>query len=496
MPQKVGSACKFARRFVVLPLGGPQRSEAARSSTPSYSPRTFSHCASPSIIHIPFNHVTPRTQIKLKARVLSWSAFFIIGLSFAAFGEPQIIQLDDSTKLTLLGVTTGPRQMAPGYEKLATANWFYTSDQSSVIWILAEHDPGKSLSYELLISDKAKPGCVNLEKGTASHVRDGIDIQGFALLAFPRWDKEMLARVKPYQAAISKGEFVITNPVPGVFEHWTPELLPITKSDGDLEVTLTKLIAGAPSPYRQGQHPLTNDPANQCVHLDFNFRQNGQPTPNWTPWRVFTSDAAGNHVRGVVHNYPSNGINPIYPDRIHPSFPPVFDGYFYRPGLWQDQSPWKVRLEFIHQSNFSDEETVTFTNLAVQTGSQDDYNEEWTRDAGKTNFNFVAEQMVNGVKLKLLPPLIYSPDSMADEKHLAVLIYADPGQKAQTMNLTLLQATDEKGQEVVTPFRTGGGWAGHFALDFPGSREMKTLNLKLALHKSRFVEFTVTPTRQ
>ena len=61
------------------------------------------------------------------------------------------------------------------------------------------------------------------------------------------------------------------------------------------------------------------------------------------------------------------------------------------------------------------------------------------------------------------------------------------------MNLTLLQATDENGQEVATPFRNGGGWAGHFALDFPNPRVVKVLNLKLALHKSRSVEFTVTP---
>ena len=85
---------------------------------------------------------------------------------------------------------------------------------------------------------------------------------------------------------------------------------------------------------------------------------------------------------------------------------------------------------------------------------------------------------------------------MPGEKHLAVLIYADPEREARAMNLKLLQATDENGQEVPTPFGGGGGWAGHFALDFPKVGDVKTLNLKLALHKSRFVEFTVTPTKQ
>ena len=85
---------------------------------------------------------------------------------------------------------------------------------------------------------------------------------------------------------------------------------------------------------------------------------------------------------------------------------------------------------------------------------------------------------------------------MSGAKRLGVLIYADPEPETRAMNLTLLQATDENGQEIATPFRNGGGWAGHFALDFPNSRAVKTLNLKLALHKSRFVEFTVTPAKQ
>ncbi len=432
----------------------------------------------------------------MKAIILTWGALLIMGVCGTAFGQAPSIALEDGAKLTLLGVTTGAKQMAPGYETLPTANWLYTRDSSRVIWILAEHQPGKWPNYELLISDQAKTGCVNLERSTGSHVREGVDIQGFTLRAFPRWDKEMIVRVKEFGRAISKGEFLITNPAPLVVENWTPEPLPVTKSDGDLEVTLSNLVAGAPSPYRQGEHPALSDPANQCVHLKFDFRQNGQPTTNWSSRSVATSDATGNRVRGVISSYPLDGVHPIYPDRIHPSFPPVIDGYFYRPGLWPDQSPWKVRLEFIRRSNFSEEETVTFTNLVVRIGSQQDFDDEWSWKAGQTNFGFVAEQMVNGVKLKLLPPLRYTPTIMPDQTHLAVLIYAEPDQEARAMNLTLLQATDENGQEVPTPFTNSGGWAGHFSLDFPHAREVRTLNLKLGLHKSRLVEFTVAPTKR
>ena len=437
----------------------------------------------------------------MKTKGLSLRAFLIIGIGFTAFGQPQVMQLDDGTKLTLLGVTTGTRQMAPGYENLATANWLYTPDRPSVVWILVEHEQGKWPSYELLISDKAKTGCVNLEKSTGSHVRDGVDIQGFLMRAFPRWDKEMLVRVKPswdqkyYSADISKGEFVITNLAPAAAANWTPEPLPVTRSDGDLEVTLTKLVAGAPLPFRQGEHPLTNEPANQCVHLNFDFRQNGQPTTNWEPWPVSTSDATGNRVRGRIGSYPSNGINPIYPDRIHPSFPPVSDGYYYHPGLWLEQSPWKVRLEFIQRAGFSDDEMVTFTNLPVRSGTQQDADDEWTWDASKTNFNFVAEGTANGVHLQLLPPLLVVNRWQSSEKDISIIIEADSGFKPQGMNLTVVAATDEQGRELWSFEKPP--WAGHYSIAFARVHDdVKSLNLKLALHKSRFVEFTVTPTKQ
>jgi hypothetical protein len=46
-----------------------------------------------------------------------------------------------------------------------------------------------------------------------------------------------------------------------------------------------------------------------------------------------------------------------------------------------------------------------------------------------------------------------------------------------------------------SPF--GSPWAGHYSLELPNVREdVKALNLKLALHKSRFVEFTVQPASQ
>jgi hypothetical protein len=430
-------------------------------------------------------------------------------VAFPALGDQQIITMEDGTKLTLLGTTYGVHHMAPGYEHLRTANWIYTAPNTTVVWI--EEEPGNQPIYELLVSDRANTGCVNLEARQRSFVKPGVSLQSFVLSAYPRWDKETIMRVRPYRGIAVKGEFVLTNPAPGTFAQWTPKPLPDTKSDGDLEVTLTRLVAGAPTPSWQGGILApTNDPANQCVHLNFDFRENGQSTTNWDPWPVQTTDAAGNWSRGLIYAYPTNGVFPRNPLNEEN------DGYFFQPGLWPNQ-PWKVRLEFIQRSGFSDDEMVTFTNIPVKPGSKKDADAEWTawdvnlpfmipdstvptpdtrRRDGKTNFPFtITPGTANGVHLELLPPLLVTNRWQSSEMDISIIIGADPGYKPQGMNLTVVLATDDQGRDLWSFERPP--WAGHYSIEFARVHDdVKSLNLKLALHKSRFVEFTVKPTKQ
>ena len=439
------------------------------------------------------------------------------------FGDDkQIITLDDGTKLTLLGTTFGSRHMAPGYENMSTANWVNTAPNTTVVWIEEEPELGKQ-PIELLVSDQANTGCVNIEAGYRSFVKSGVSLHSFVLNAFPRWDKETILRVRRYRGTAVKGEFVLTNPVTGTFAQWAPKPLPDTESDGDLEVTLTRLVAGATTPsWAGGSLVPTNDPANQCVHLNFDFRQNGQSTTNWDPWPVQTTDASGNRSRGLIYAYPTNGVYRIWGRMINGSnIPPPehygMDGYFYQPGLWPGQ-PWKVRLEFIQKSGFRDDEMVTFTNIPVKMGSQQDADDEWTawdvvipklppmipdstdltphtpqRDDEETNFPFtIIRGTVRGVHLKLLPPLMVVNRWQSSQKDISVIIGVDANFDPKGMNLTVVSATDDQGRDVWTSETPA--WAGHYSIEFGNVRDdIKSLNLKLALQKSRFVEFTVKP---
>jgi hypothetical protein len=438
----------------------------------------------------------------VKTKVLSWcviSSFTVAIPSNASenTGDPgllapsgrfQTIQLSDGTRLTFLGTTTGKRHVAPHFENLSTGNWLYTGGDATVAWILAEHEPSRWPNYELLVSDKANTGCVNTEKRSSSHVRNGADIQGFVLNAFPRWDAETVLRIRPFGGTIAPGEFTISNADHGPLPDWMPEPMPDTKSDGDFQVTLTNLVAGAPLPRKPDEPVPEKDPANQCVRIAFGFQQNGLSVTNWNPRLVKTSDPAGNLVSSAISPYPQGGLY-VYP---HPGNAEGLktDGYFYRPGLWPGVPAWKVSLEFTRTSGFLGVEILTLTNLAVRAGTQQEADEEWTWDESKTNFTFTAAT-INGVRMKVLPPLLVPDRFQAGQSYIQVIIYAEPNPTLRGMRLTLLAATDEQGRPVESPFPPD--WAGHFSLDFPNPNDTRTLDLKLALYKSRFVEFTVKP---
>ena len=433
-------------------------------------------------------------------RIASLLAGLLFGAFIACGDDKQIITLENGTTLTLLGTTFGSRHMAPGYENLRTANWIYTAPNTTVVWIEEEHNLDTRPLYDLLVSDTADTGCIDLEPRQGSSVKSGVSLQSFVLSAYPRWDKETILRVKPYMSVPSTKHFVLTNPALAAYAQWTPTPLPDTESDGDLEVTLTKLVAGAPVPHYQGiTNGSVSDPANQCVHLNFDFRQNGQSTTNWNPWPVQTTDAAGNWSRGLIYAYPTNGVYRIWGRMINGSYIPPpehygMDGYYFQPGLWPNQ-PWKVRLEFIQRSGFSDDEIVTFTNIPVKPGTQQDWDDEWDAwDVGRTNFPFtISPATVNGVNLKLLPPLLLSDQySTGHPKDINILIGADPGFNPKGMNLTVVSATDDQGRDLWSFEQPA--WAGHYSIEFARVHDdIKSLNLTLALHKSRFVEFTVKP---
>ena len=334
-------------------------------------------------------------------KIILWSivSVLIIGLAAGAFlwsHKPQVIALNDGTKLTLLGVTYGKHHVAPkikiagGRARGGGARIDSTND-TVVVWIEAEHKPNQYPNYELLVYDKADTACVSTWARDQSQVKNGVDIQGFMLDAYPRWDSKMILRVMSWGnngQRVSKEQFIVSNPARNKsFVKWTPDPLPDTQSDGDLDVTLTKLVYGVPG-FRGGNGPA-KDPMNKAVLAAFHTVQKGVVVTNWQPVRIETSDATGNHIQ---NNSWSNSRD----DNGDATMT-------YQWGLWPDESPWKLRVEMSRTSGFNDDEMWTVQNVPVNPGS---WQSLWNNNGrnNRTNTAF-AEATLNGVHLKLFPAI-------------------------------------------------------------------------------------------
>jgi hypothetical protein len=427
----------------------------------------------------------------MKTKIVLWSvvSVLIAGIAVGAFlwlRKPQVITLNDGTKLTLVGVTYGKHHVAPkikiagGRTRGGGGERIDSTNNTVVVWIEAEHKPNQYPNYQLMVYDKANTACVSIYARTQSQIKNGVEIQGFMLDAYPRWDRKMILRIMNYGQRgqqIAKSLFVVSNPSRGSFAKWTPDPLPNTQSDGDLDVTLTKLVTDAPLPYNRGNGVPRNDPINKCVQIALDVQQKGQSVTNWRPVRVVTSDATGNSIQGWVNDYRQNGEK---------------TGYFYQEGLWPDEPAWKLRLEFSRTSGFSDDEVWAVTNVPVRPGTQQDVWNGWG-DSSKTKAAF-ADATVNGIHLKLFPAIQYQDQNQGGGQSVSFSIKADPDPESEGMRVTVLKAADDQGRILQNRGSSWGG--GNYQYQYSNARNVKALNLTIALHKSRFVEFTVKPAKQ
>ena len=427
-------------------------------------------------------------------KIILWTIVSVViaGIAVDAylwFHKPQIIKLSDGTKLTFVGVTYGKHHVPPkikiaGRSSRGNGARLDSTNDTLVVWIEAEHKPNQYPNFELAVYDKANTACATSSLRTQSQVKNGVDVMAFRLDAFPRWDGKMILRVMSYGQRgqqVSKEQFVVSNPAGRSYAKWATDPIPDTQSDGDLSVTLMKLVAGAQSPYNRGNGVTRNDPLNKCVQLDFDFQQKGQSMTHWRPVRVVTSDAAGNSIQGWINGYYQNGQT---------------SGYQYREGLWPDEPAWKLRVEFSRISGFSDDEVWAVTNVPVQPGTQQDVQNAWNSNwnsSGKSNSAF-AETTVNGIHVKLFPAIQYQDQNNGGGQSVSYSLKADPDPEAQGMRLTPLKISDDQGRELQNRGSSWGG--GNYQYQYSNARNVKALNLTIVIHKSRYVEFTVKPSKQ
>jgi hypothetical protein len=264
--------------------------------------------------------------------------------------------------------------------------------------------------------------------------------------------------------------------VRGSFPKWTAEPLPATKEDDDVSVTLTKLVFGADTSDNRNQAD-PDDSVNKGVQATFKVSRNGKPVTNWQPVSIDTSDATGNSVSGDP-NCQWNGDE---------------DVTTYQWGLWSDEPAWKLKLEFSQQSDFADNEMWNVQNLPVLPGKQQEmYNYGGNRRQTSTNAPF-AEADLNGFHFKLYPAKEFTDAGQNNWMQGGLFIDASPAVPdgwRMSVKVTDAQTNDVQSSEYNT---TQNNNISSYRFRLQDISGLTNLNVSIALHKSRFVEFTVKP---
>lgn len=425
----------------------------------------------------------------LKFALFGFLAVVIAGLAAGGYWwmtRPQVILLKDGTKLTLIGTTYGKHHVAPKIK----INGKLTRGQNGggqidsgtnntlVVWLEVEHKVNNQYpNYQLYVYDKANTACVGTYSSTQSTINNKITLMGYMFNAYPRWDSSMIVRVMSNvngNRRLAKEQFVVANPKRVSIPSSKEEVVPDKKTDGDLSVTLAKLEYGV-----RGFNGISSakDPMGKAVLAVFHFDQNGIVATNWQPIRIETSDASGNRAQNYSWSTgrDANG-----------------DGTMtYQWGLWPNQ-PWKLNVEMSKTAGFNSDEVWSITNLPVAPGNQ---SEMWNYNNGsrRTPPAF-AETTLNGIHLKIYPAIQFTNYSTGNrEKPGGFRVQAD--KSLDGIQLTLASATDENGRPI--QFYGGNSWGGvDRQIQFQDLRNAKSLNLSLAMNKSRFFEFTVKPSKQ
>ena len=143
-------------------------------------------------------------------------------------------------------------------------------------------------------------------------------------------------------------------------------------------------------------------------------------------------------------------------------------------------------------SGFKDDEVWTVQNLPLNPGSQQDlYNYQRNN---RINAAF-AETTLNGVHLKIYPAIQFTDRNSGNgQKVGGIRFQVDPDPQDLHMRMSIASLTDEQGYELQHWGLNGG--RGTESIQIRDLRDAKSLNVTIAIHKSRFVEFTVKPTKQ
>lgn len=291
--------------------------------------------------------------------------------------------------------------------------------------------------------------------------------------AFPRRGKTIGVRLYRRNQSFDMerfAEFKIQNPIARSYPVWTGSELPISESNGDCTFTFKEFLT------RAGSMPSTYwaaKPGENWTQMYFRVSQKGEVSDQWQPVRVELSDATGNHAAsdsmfGVDYSKSS-------PLRSHEQV------FVMDRSLWPDGSAWKCRVEFSRKDTAQFRADELWTIRGMKNPTDDGRNE-----INATNRIQGVEVRFRGLVGKQGQLRSYFP-MFRSTSNIEIEVPDLP----HGVRLNLVRVKDDHGREVkCQPLAYGAGRYA-FGIEFPNNAE--TVDVTLAIHKSRFVGYLAKP---
>jgi hypothetical protein len=431
--------------------------------------------------------------------LLAIGAMLFALVTSSTSGGSRIQKLADGSMLEIRQVTlasdfqykhqSGPRLLRlvepilPTFIKnrlaLSSGSFGFGSDGNTnlfVITVNSSQAQGRwsDLGSRLVVFDElgnSHDGCW----GASTLGMPGEVVHGWQIHAFPRRSKTLGLRFLS-QGTNSRwevaAEFQIPNPAMRNHSQWTPEPWPVTRSDGDLEVTLREFQAGAPFDFRGKAGDEKTAP--RQTHAGFELRQAGQSATNWTIQKITISDASGNRwspFLGYGLGSVTNGIL-------------EFAG-----ALWPGENAWKLDVEFVRTSGFTPDELWESPSIPIPTaGVATNFNARFQHDGATVELVGLASPQTDHPD-----PFKWIAKYWGDEdktKIVSLAVRISPA--LDKRRLKLLRAVDQNGRDARQVEHRNEDHAEQAFLLNPDDGAT-TLKLIFALQRSRFVQFIARP---
>lgn len=405
--------------------------------------------------------------------------------------KPQTITLSDGRTFRLAGVTWGTNHVQPSlfahvvnalpkrladyaHAKFPTSfiGPFWSAKPSAGVWFErvgfkgTPTGTGQWIGLSAFLANDRGEIAGQPADWRASAPGNSVDWVFFKFTEWPRRGATMYCQLQDVNFALSKkstnwlganklGRVEIANRQTGHFPQWQAEPLPVTKSDGDLQVRMEKFIA-CPE--------IHSEPPSRKTVFSLAF---ASPRTNetWAVEEAELSDATGNQIAWLEYylGEPEPGSSGRIPE-----------------ALWPDESALRLNLSLKRTAGFPAGDLITFSNLPITPPGGGIFP---TTGTSLTNLSYGFAIVARNYRIR--DPSWSGPPPGPYWVEIEALKNRDG------WSVDIVDVSTDTGEKPPIP-GSGRYWRNYRTMPLG----TKSLNVTVAVQKMRHVEFVAKPTEE